>query len=68
MINLAMLTALNRSHELAVHVKGAVNNGVTEEEIREILIQASFYCGGPAGLDATRVADKVLRDLKSESA
>jgi len=65
MINIAMLTALNRSHELAVHVRGAINNGVTEEEIREILIQASFYAGGPAGLEATRAADKVLSDMKA---
>jgi len=65
MINIAMLTALNRSHELAVHVRGAVNNGVTEDEIREIIIQASFYAGGPAGLEATRVADKVLSDMKA---
>jgi 4-carboxymuconolactone decarboxylase len=63
-INIAMLTALNRSAELAVHVKGAITNGVTEEEIGEILIQASFYCGGPAGLEATRVADKVLKELR----
>jgi len=48
-----------------VHVKGAINNGVTEDEIREIIIQASFYCGGPAGLEATRVADKVLSDLRA---
>lgn len=48
-----------------MHVKGAITNGVTEEEIREILIQASFYCGGPAGLEATRVADKVLSDLRA---
>jgi 4-carboxymuconolactone decarboxylase len=65
MINLAMLTALNRSTELAVHVRGAINNGVTEEEIREVLIQASFYCGGPAALEATRVADKVLSEIKA---
>ena len=56
---------INRSTELAVHVKGAITNGVTEDEIREILIQASFYCGGPAGLEATRVADKALSDLKA---
>jgi 4-carboxymuconolactone decarboxylase len=51
--------------ELGVHVKGAINNGVTEEEIREILIQVSFYCGGPAGLEATRVADKVLSEIRA---
>jgi len=65
MLNIAMLTALNRSHELAVHVRGAITNGVSEEEIREILIQASFYCGGPAGLEATRVADKVLSEIRA---
>src|SRR5271170_6054865 len=65
MLNIAMLTALNRSHELAGHVRGAINNGVTEDEIREVIIQASFYCGGPAGLESTRVADKVLSDMKA---
>jgi 4-carboxymuconolactone decarboxylase len=65
MLNIAMLTALNRSVELAVHVRGAITNGVTEEEIREVIIHASFYCGGPAGLEATRVADKVLSELKA---
>jgi 4-carboxymuconolactone decarboxylase len=64
MLNIAMLTALNRSHELAVHVRGAINNGVTEEEIREVIIHASFYAGGPAGLESTRVADKVLSDIR----
>ena len=48
MINLAMLTALNRGHEFRIHVKGALNNGVTKEEIREILIQSAVYCGAPA--------------------
>jgi 4-carboxymuconolactone decarboxylase len=65
MINIAMLTALNRSHELAVHIRGAVNNGLTEEEIREVIIQASFYCGGPAGLESTRVADGVLKEIRA---
>lgn len=64
MLNIAMLTALNRSHELAVHVKGAVNSGASEEEIREVIIQAGFYAGGLAGLEATRVADKVLSDIR----
>jgi 4-carboxymuconolactone decarboxylase len=65
MVFLGRTLIICRSHELAVHVKGAITNGVTEEEIREILIQASFYCGGPAGLEATRVADKVLSDLRA---
>lgn len=60
MINLAMLTALNRSAELKLHVLGALNNGVTPDEIREILLQATIYCGVPAGLDAFKAANAVL--------
>ena len=60
LLNLAMLSALNRPHELAGHVRGAVNNGCTEVEIREALLQAAVYCGLPAALDAFRVADRVL--------
>src|SRR4051794_38011272 len=56
MLNLAMLTALNRPHELKIHVRGAVRNGCTKEEIREILLQTAIYCGVPAALDAMRVA------------
>jgi 4-carboxymuconolactone decarboxylase len=62
LLNLAMLTALNRPHELAGHVRGAVNNGCSEEEIRETLLQAAVYCGLPAALDAFRVAEKTLRE------
>lgn len=64
MLNLAMLTALNRPHEFKVHVKGALNNGVTKEEIREILIHAAVYCGAPAALDSARVAKEVFAELK----
>jgi 4-carboxymuconolactone decarboxylase len=63
LVNLAMLTALNRSHELAVHVRGAVNNGCTVSEIQEVLLQAAVYCGVPAALESFRVADTVLREL-----
>jgi len=63
LLNLAMLTALNRPHELKIHVRGAVNNGVTEEEIREVLLQGAIYCGVPAALDAFRVAKEVLREM-----
>lgn len=59
-INLAMLTALNRSSELRLHVRGALNNGVSVDEIREVLIQATIYCGIPAGLEAFKVANEVL--------
>lgn len=66
MINLAMLTALNRGHELSVHVKGAVSNGVTEEEIREVLMQTAIYCGVPAALESFRIAEKTLADLRAD--
>ena len=66
LINLAMLTALNRSTELGAHVRGAVNNGATKEEIQEVLLQAAVYCGMPAGLESFRVAEKVLDDLAHE--
>jgi 4-carboxymuconolactone decarboxylase len=60
LINLAMLTALNRPHELAAHVRGALNNGCTEDEIREVLLQTAVYCGLPAALESFRVAESVL--------
>jgi 4-carboxymuconolactone decarboxylase len=60
MLNLAMLTALGKSTELKLHVKGALANGVTVDEIKEILIHATVYCGIPAGLDAFRAAHEVL--------
>jgi len=62
MLNLAMLTALNRPAEIKLHVKGALNNGVTAEEIKEILLHATVYCGIPAGLDAFKVANAVLEE------
>ena len=60
MLNLAMLTALNRSPEIKLHVKGALNNGVTVEEIKAVLLHATAYCGIPAGLDAFKAAHEVL--------
>jgi 4-carboxymuconolactone decarboxylase len=62
LLNLAMLTALNRPHELRLHVRGALNNGCTREEIRETLLQAAVYCGIPAALDAFRNAADELGD------
>lgn len=62
MLNLAMLTALNRPNEIKLHVRGALNNGVTVEEIKEILLHATVYCGIPAGLDAFKVANAVLEE------
>lgn len=60
LLNLAMLTALGKPAELKLHVKGALTNGVTVAEIKEVLLQASVYCGVPAGLEAFRAADEVL--------
>lgn len=65
LLNLAMLTALNRSPELAVHVRGAITNGCTKEEIRETLLQAAVYCGMPAGLESFRVAERALEEISA---
>jgi 4-carboxymuconolactone decarboxylase len=66
MLNLAMLTALNRPHELKTHVRGALTNGVTEDEIREVLLQTAVYCGMPAAIDGFRVAREVLDEAKTK--
>lgn len=66
LLNLAMLTALNRPHELKLHIKGALNNGCTREEIREVLLQAGVYCGVPAAVDAFRSAREVFAALDAE--
>jgi 4-carboxymuconolactone decarboxylase len=62
LINLAMLTALNRPAEIKLHVRGAINNGCTVEEIKEVLLQATIYCGIPAGLEGFRSAYEVLKE------
>lgn len=59
-VNLAMLTALGKPAELKLHVKGALNNGLTPDEIKEALIHAAVYCGIPAGLEAFKAAHEVL--------
>ena len=66
LLNLGMLTALNRQHELAAHVRGAVNNGCSAVEIREVLLQAAIYCGLPAALDAFRTAEKALAETSGD--
>lgn len=65
MLNIAMLTALNRPHELKLHLRGALTNGVTREEIREILLQCAVYCGAPAAVDAFRTAQQVLAEAEA---
>jgi 4-carboxymuconolactone decarboxylase len=64
LINLALLTALNRMHEFGVHVRGAIRNGVTEEEIQEVLMQAAIYVGVPAALESCRVAEKIIAEMR----
>ena len=63
MLNLAMLTALNRPHEIKLHVRGAINNGLTKAEISEIFLQAAIYCGVPAAIDSFRVAKEVFKEM-----
>jgi len=63
-LNIAMLTALNRPNQLRNHLEGALNNGCTMEEIREILLHAVIYCGLPAAGDAFKVAEEVMRGRK----
>ncbi|MDE0754257.1 MAG: carboxymuconolactone decarboxylase family protein [Woeseiaceae bacterium] len=66
LLNLAMLTALNRPHEVRAHVLGAINNGVTRDEIMETLLQAAVYCGVPAGIDSFRTAKAVFAELDEQ--
>jgi 4-carboxymuconolactone decarboxylase len=62
MLNLAMLSALNRHHEFKAHVKGAIKNGVTKQEITEVLLQVAIYCGVPAGVEHFRLAREALKE------
>lgn len=62
-LNLGMIAALNRSEELAIHIRGAINNGVTKDEIQECLLQVAVYCGMPAGLGSFKVAREVFKDM-----
>ncbi len=68
MLNLAMLSALNRPHELKMHIGGALKNGVSRDEIREVLLQVAVYCGIPAGVDAFRVARETFAELDQAKA
>ncbi len=66
LLNLGMLTALNRPHEIRAHVVGALNNGCTRAEIMETFLQAAIYCGVPAGIDSFRTARAVFDELDQE--
>jgi 4-carboxymuconolactone decarboxylase len=63
MLSLAMLTALGKSPEIKLHVRGAINNGLSVEDIKEVLLHATVYCGIPAGLDAFKAANEVLKEM-----
>jgi 4-carboxymuconolactone decarboxylase len=63
-VNLAMLTALNRPAEIKIHTRGALTNGVSVEEIKETLLQATVYCGIPAGLEAFKVANAAIEEVQ----
>lgn len=67
-LNLGMLAALGRSHEFGLHFRGAINNGLTQEELKEVLIQIAVYCGIPAGVESFRIARGVLDEMKAEKA
>ena len=63
MLNLAMLACLGRNHELKIHTKGAIRNGCSKDEIREVLLQVAIYCGVPAAVDSFRIAKEALAEL-----
>ncbi|MCL4748234.1 MAG: carboxymuconolactone decarboxylase family protein [Burkholderiaceae bacterium] len=67
MINLAMISALNRPHELEIHLRGALRNGVSRDEIKEILLQVAVYCGAPAAVDSFRTARKVFAEADAKA-
>ncbi len=65
LINLAMIAALNRPHELKLHIRGALRNGLTRQEIGEVFLQAAIYCGVPAALDSVRIAKEVFAETET---
>ncbi|WP_296582064.1 carboxymuconolactone decarboxylase family protein [Xanthobacter sp.] len=68
MLNIVMLSALNRPHELKLHVRGALTNGVTRDEIREVVLQIAIYCGVPVALETSRIAQEVFREVDAAAA
>lgn len=63
-LNLGMIAALNRPHELKLHIRGAIQNGITKDELKEILLQVACYCGIPAGIDSFRIAREAFKELE----
>ena len=66
LLNIAMLSALNRPHEIEIHLRGALNNGCTPEEIREVILQVAIYCGVPAAIDTMKIARRILTEEKKK--
>ena len=64
LINVAMLTALNRPHEVKLHLRGALNNGCSKNDIMEVLLQTAIYCGVPAAMDSLRVAKEFFKEVE----
>ena len=64
LINVAMLTALNRPHEVKLHLRGALNNGCSKNDIMEVLLQTAIYCGVPAAMDSLRVAKEFFLEVE----
>jgi 4-carboxymuconolactone decarboxylase len=62
LINIGMISALNRPHELKLHIRAALRNGCSKEEIRAVLMQVAIYCGIPAGIDGFRIAKEVIKE------
>lgn len=67
MLNLAMISCLNRPHELKMHVKGALKNGVSRDEIREVFLQVAIYAGVPAGVDSFRIAREAFAEVDAQT-
>jgi 4-carboxymuconolactone decarboxylase len=68
LLTIAALLALNRPHELGLHVKGALNNGCTDEQIREVIIHTGCYCGWPSAVDGFRIADPIIKEHRQKEA
>ncbi|HLW90724.1 MAG TPA: carboxymuconolactone decarboxylase family protein [Roseiarcus sp.] len=66
LLNLGMLSALNRPHELKVHIRGAINNGLSQEEIKEAFLQVAIYCGMPAAMESFRIARETFKEIGLE--
>jgi len=66
LLNIAMLTALNRAHEVKLHLRGALNNGCSQNDIMEVFLQTAIYCGVPAAIDSLRVAKEFFQEIESK--